>query len=227
MPEGTITALRVQEHDAQRVNLYIDNTFALGISLATVVRERLYVGMRLDAATCARIEAVESVERAVRIAVRTIESRPRSTAEVRDHLQRKGFAPETIDAAVERLHASGLLDDAAFVRFWIENRQTCRPRGRHALADELRRKGVSAELVASTLDATLTDDETTRAETLARAAMRRYANVADYQTFLRRLGGYLQRRGFSAETIVPIVERLWHERGGDPKDVDRSLLTEQ
>lgn len=227
MPEGIITALRVQEHDTQRVNVYIDHAFALGVSLATVVRERLYVGMHLDAATCARIEATESVERAVQIALRAIESRPRSVAEIRDRLHRKGFAPETIDAAVERLHTSGLLDDAAFARFWIENRQMCRPRGRHALADELRRKGVSAELVASALNATLTDDETARAETLARAAMRRYASVADYQTFLRRLGGYLQRRGFSAETILPIVERLWRERGGDSDVVDRSLLAEQ
>ncbi len=227
MPEGTITALRAQEHDAQRVNVYIDHTFALGVSLATVARERLYVGMHLDAATYARIEAAESVERAVQIAVRAIESRPRSVAEIRDRLQRKGFAPETIDAAVERLHTGGLLDDAAFARFWIENRQTCRPRGRHALADELRRKGVDAELVASTLDAALTDEEAVRAETLARAAVRRYIAAADYQTFLRRLGGYLQRRGFSAETILPIVERLWHERGGDPEAVDRSLLAEQ
>lgn len=227
MPEGTITALRAQEHDAQRVNLYIDHAFALGVSLATVARERLFVGMHLDAATFARIEAAESVERAVQIAVRAIESRPRSMAEIRDRLQRKGFAPETIDAAVERLLASGLLDDVAFTRFWIENRQTCQPRGRHALADELRRKGVNAELVASALDATLADDETARAETLARAAVRRYAGVADYRTFLRRLGGYLQRRGFSAEIILPIVERLWHERGGDQEVVDRSLLTEQ
>lgn len=227
MPEGVITALRAQEHDVQRVNLYIDHAFALGVSLATVARERLYVGMHLDAATLARIEAAESVERAVQIAVRAIESRPRSTAEIRDRLQRKGFAPETIDAAVERLLASRLLDDAAFARFWIENRQTCRPRGRHALANELRRKGVNAELVASALNATLVDDETARAETLARAAVRRYTDIADYRTFLRRLGGYLQRRGFSAEIILPIVERLWHERGGDPEVVDRSLLTEQ
>ncbi len=227
MPEGTITGLRAQEHDAQRVNVYIDHSFAFGVSLATVARERLYVGMHLDAATCARIEASESVERATQIAVRAIESRPRSVAEIRDRLQRKGFAPETIDAAVERLHASGLLDDAAFARFWVENRQICRPRGRHALADELQRKGVNAELVASTLDAMLTSDEAARAETLARAAARRYAAVADYQTFLRRLGGYLQRRGFSAATILPIIERLWRERGGDPDVVDRSLLTEQ
>jgi regulatory protein len=227
MPEGTITALRAQEHDAQRVNLYIDHAFALGVSLTTVARERLYVGMNLDAATYARIEAAESVERAVQIALRAIEGRPRSVAEIRDRLQRKGCASETIDAAIERLQAGGLLDDAAFARFWIENRQTCRPRGRHALADELRRKGVNAELVASALDATLTDEETARVEMLARAAVQRYAAVADYPTFLRRLGGYLQRRGFSAETVLPIVERLWKERGGDPEVVDSPLLTEQ
>jgi regulatory protein len=226
MPEGIITALRAQEHDAQRVNLYIDHAFALGISLTTIARERLYVGMHLDAAAYARIEAAESVERAVQTALRAIEARPRSIAEVRDRLQRKGFAPETVNAAIERLQASGLLDDAAFARFWIENRQTCRPRGRHALADELRRKGVDAELVAVALDASLTDDETGRAEMLARTAMRRYATVADYQTFVRRLGGYLQRRGFSAETVLPIVERLWCERGS-LNDADTGVGVEQ
>lgn len=72
MPEGTITALRVQEHDAQRVNMYLDDVFALSVSLATIARERLYVGMHLDAATFARLEAAENVERAVRIALRAI-----------------------------------------------------------------------------------------------------------------------------------------------------------
>ncbi|MCS6939242.1 MAG: RecX family transcriptional regulator [Roseiflexaceae bacterium] len=227
MPEGTITALRVQEHDAQRVNLYIDGAFALGISLATVARERLYVGMYLDAATFARLEAAENVERAVRIALRAIEGRPRSVAEIRDRLQRKGCAPETIDAAVDRLQDSGLLDDAAFARFWIENRQMCRPRARQALADELRRKGVSAELIANALNETFAEDEAARAETLARAALPRYAAITDYQMFVRRLGGYLQRRGFSAETILPIVERLWKERGGEPEAVDHTLLVGQ
>ncbi len=227
MPEGTITALRVQEHDAQRVNMYLDDAFALSVSLATIARERLYVGMHLDAATFARLEAAENVERAVRIALRAIEGRPRSVAEIRDRLQRKGCAPETIDAAIDRLQDSGLIDDAAFARFWIENRQMCRPRGRQALADELRRKGVSAELIASALNATLADDEATRAETLARAALPRYAAITDYQTFVRRLGGYLQRRGFSAETILPIIERLWKERGGESEAVNDALLVGQ
>ncbi|MGQ9549724.1 MAG: regulatory protein RecX [Roseiflexus sp.] len=225
MPEGIITALRVQENDAQRVNLYINDAFALGVSLTTVVRERLYVGMHLDAAAYARIESAERIERAVQTALRAIEVRPRSIAEVRDRLQRKGFAPETITAAIERLQAGGLLDDTAFARFWIENRQTCRPRGRYALADELRRKGVDAELVAAALDTSLTDDETERAEILARAALRRYATIADYRTFARRLGGYLQRRGFSADTILPIIERLWQERdSGD--DTGPGMSTE-
>lgn len=227
MPEGTITALRAQEHDAQRVNLYIDHTFALGVSLSTVARERLFVGMYIDAATYARIELSESVERAVQVALRAIESRPRSVAEMRDRLQRKGFAPETVEAAIERLRDGGLLDDTAFARFWVENRQTCRPRGRHILVGELRRKGVDADVIARVLDETLTDDETMRAETLARAAAQRYAAVTDYHTFLRRLGGYLQRRGFSADSILPIIERLWDERNGDIDIAENALLTEQ
>jgi len=218
MPTGTITALRVQEHDAQRVNLFIDHTFALGVSLATVARERLYVGLYLDAAAYARIEAAECTDQALHTALRALEARPRSNAEIRERLRQKGFAPETIDTAIARLQDGGLLDDAAFARFWIENRQACRPRGRGALVTELRRKGVAADVVDAALHTTLDDDEFARAERLARAVVRRYATAGDYHTFLRRLGGYLQRRGFGSATIRPIVERLWAELGGAPDD---------
>jgi SOS response regulatory protein OraA/RecX len=36
---------------------------------------------------------------------------------------------------------------------------------------------------------------------------------ADYQSFRRRLGNYLRRRGFNYGIIVHTVDRIWQERG--------------
>jgi regulatory protein len=67
-------------------------------------------------------------------------------------------------------------------------------------------------VVAETIgDHDLIGDEAARAETLARAALRKYAAAPDYATFARRLGGYLQRRGFGPETARTLVARLWAE----------------
>jgi regulatory protein len=215
MPAGTITALRVQAKDPQRVNVFVDEVFAIGVSLNTVANEGLYVGKALSDEEYARLEHTESSDKARHAALRLLEARPRSTTEIRQRLRRKDFADEAIEAAITRLNDLGLLDDAAFAHIWVENRQACRPRGVGALRDELRRKGIDRALVEATLsDEVLTGGEDERAMTIARGALRKYAGAPDRSTFQRRMGSYLQRRGFGFDTIGPILDTLWNELKG-------------
>src|SRR5215212_4451817 len=131
MPAGKITALRAQAKDSQRVNVFVDGEFAIGISLMTITKTGLHVGKQLSADEFAKLEQTESGDKAYLAALRFLEARPRSIAEVR-----------------ARLAELELLDDAAFARYWVENRQAYRPRGVGALRDELRRKGIDADVTA-------------------------------------------------------------------------------
>jgi regulatory protein len=221
MPAGTITALRAQAKDSQRDNVFVDGAFALGVSLTTITKSGLYVGKQVSAEEFARLEQIESGDKAYQAALRYLEVRPRSSSELRDRLARKEFAPEAIDEALARLAKLGLVDDGAFARFWVENRQVIRPRGAGALRDELRRKGIAADVIAEVLsDEELAGDEAEKALVLARAALRKYADAADRHAFARRLGGYLQRRGFRFEVIRPIVDQLWAEIHSDEDMTD-------
>ena len=211
MPAGKITALRAQAKDPQRVNVFVEGEFALGVSLATITKTGLHVGKQLSAEEFAKLEQIESGDKAYLAALRFLEARPRSIAEVRTRLGRKEFAPEAIDAAIARLAELELLDDAAFARYWVENRQAYRPRGAGALRDELRRKGIDADVTAEVLDDVLTGDEAASASGLARAALHKYAGSLDRNAFTRRMGSYLQRRGYTFEVIRPIVDQLWAE----------------
>ena len=211
MPAGKITALRAQAKDPQRVNVFVDGEFALGVSLTTITKTGLHVGKELSAEEFAKLEQTESGDKAYLAALRFLEARPRSIAEVRARLGRKDFAPEAIDAAIARLAELELLDDAAFARYWVENRQAYRPRGAGALRDELRRKGIDANVTAEVLDAALTSNEAAGAWGLARGALHKYAGSQDRNAFTRRMGSYLQRRGYTFEVIRPIVDQLWAE----------------
>ena len=223
MPAGTITALRAQANDPQRVNIFIDGAFALGVSLNTISKEGLYVGKMLSEEEYARVAGAEGADRALQAALRFLEARPRSTVEIRERLRRKAFEPDAISAVLDRLGELGLVDDAAFARFWVENRQSSRPRGTGMLRDELRRKGIDRAVADTILgDDHLVGDEAEQVWTLARAALRKYAGAADRATFMRRMGGYLQRRGFSFDTIRPVVEQLWSEIQGEPAEDDRA-----
>lgn len=223
MPAGIITALRAQANDTQRVNLFIDGAFALGVSLTTLSKARLYVGKTLTNEEFEQLEQAEQSSKAYQAALRLLEARPRSTAEVRDRLQRKEFTPEAIEQAVERLSDLGLLDDRAFARLWVENRQTYRPRGPAALRNELRHKGVDRTVVDQVLaNDELTGDPSVHAAELARNVVHKYATANNRATFTRRLGGFLQRRGFDFETIRPIVDQLWSELEQTAKNKEQS-----
>ncbi len=144
-------------------------------------------------------------------ALRFLAARPRSVAEVRQRLRRRGAADEAVAEVVARLREEGLLDDAAFAAYWRENREAFRPRGRRLLQAELRQKGVTAEVAR----AALTDlDEDEQAY---RAGLRRVRSVAgeDEVRFRRRLEDFLRRRGFGYEVAVQAVRRLWAEAGGE------------
>ena len=212
MPAGKITALRAQAKDPQRVNVFVEGEFALGVSLTTITKAGLHVGKQLSAEEFVKLEQTESGDKAYLAALRFLEARPRSIAEVRARLGRKDYAPEAIDAAIARLAELELLDDTAFARYWVENRQAYRPRGVGALRDELRRKGIDADVTAEVLnDDALTGDEAAGAWGLARGALPKYTGSRDRNAFTRRMGSYLQRRGYTFDIIRPIVDQLWGE----------------
>jgi regulatory protein len=115
----------------------------------------------------------------------------------------------TIDATIGQLRRHRLLDDAAFAEYWVEQRQTFRPRGARAVHAELARLGVSRP-VADDATVPLADS----AEEDAYRAATRKANQLrslDERTFQTRLGQWLARRGFDWEVTAKAVARLWAE----------------
>ncbi len=219
MPAGTITALSMQTGDHERVNVFVDGAFAIGIDLGTLQREGLFKGKVLSDDDWARLVRVESDHKAWHAALRLLEVRPRAEHEIRDRLRRKQFEPEQIDATIARLRDLGLLDDAQFARLWVANRAATSPKGAQALRYELISKGVdrqiAGEIVEDALDPAA---EAEMCEQVARKALPRYASSPDRATFQRKLGGLLQRRGFAWDTVGPVLERLWQQRGAAADD---------
>jgi regulatory protein len=200
---GTITALTAQKRNNDRINVFLDGAFAFG--LAAVVAAHLRVGQSLTPATITSLQEEDSVEKAKEKALNFITYRPRSVAEVERKLRDKGFDESVTTRVVERLQAVDLLDDMAFARYWVEQRETFKPRSRLALQQELREKGVAR----SVIEAVLSDvDETAAARRAAQKQLYRWSNLAEAE-FRKKLGGFLQRRGFHYEIVREITEELW------------------
>ncbi|HZU06679.1 MAG TPA: RecX family transcriptional regulator [Chloroflexota bacterium] len=206
---GRITALVPQRRrGGQRVQVFVDGRYAL--SLDAALAATLQVDQAIDAAALAELAAADEARRALDAALALLAVRPRSERELEQRLRRRGYSAVAIAAARARLAASGLVDDRAFARYWVEQRQAFRPRGAAALQAELRAKGIAAPEAAAALAAV---DEEAAAYRAGRAQLRRLAGL-DAATFQRRLGAYLQRRGFRYSATVAAVRRLWAEATG-------------
>ncbi|HEY57043.1 MAG TPA: hypothetical protein G4O04_00560 [Anaerolineae bacterium] len=208
-----ITALKAQKRNPQRVNVYLDGEFAFG--LARIVAAWLHVGQELSEAKIAELLRADAAEQAYQKAWRYLSYRPRSEAEVRTYLARRGVEPALIESVLARLRDLGLVDDEAFARAWVENRGTFRPRGRRALQAELRQKGISPDLVERALAEV---DEEQLALQAGLKALRRYARL-EWPAFRQKMGAYLARRGFDYETIRAILPQLWERRPSSPDEL--------
>jgi len=203
---GKITALVAQKRNKERVNVYIDGEFAFGLALIEALK--LHKGQTLTDEEIDRLKALDEVEVAHERALNLLSYRPRSTDEVRRKLQESNkFSENAVEKALEKLERAGLLDDEAFARYWVENRERFSPRSARALRHELRQKGVSDRVVE---DAVTSLDEEDAAYRAAQAKLSRYAN-AEEDEFRKKLGGYLSRRGFSYGTVRDVLDRIWNE----------------
>jgi regulatory protein len=192
---GTITALESQQHDRERVSVYLDGEYAFG--LASIEAAHLRCGQTLSDAEIAALKALDQRHQVFEQAVRYLRYRPRSRAEVEHYLHRKHTAEDVLCDVLVRLEQAGYLDDKAFAQFWVENRQRFRPRSQRALSYELRHKGLDHQVVADALSAQ--DDEAAAWQAIESRLPRWSALSAD--DLRRKVAGFLSRRGFGYETI--------------------------
>jgi regulatory protein len=203
-----ITAL---EHGPRRrhVNVHLNNFLAIPVSLEICLRFHLREGDEIGDVRLAEISHAEALRWAMESALRLLTYRPRSEAELRDRLTRKGVAAEVLGQTIDRVRELRLIDDEAFARLVVERRDRTSPRARRLIASELRAKGIERGIAAQSV-ATLVDDDAAY-----RAATRRAIPLAasTYPQFRRRLTDFLLRRGFDHEVTRAVVARMWEEAG--------------
>jgi regulatory protein len=203
---GQVTAIKVQKRNKDRVNIYLDGEYAF--SLKMIVAASLKRGDYLSDEEIKGLQMQDSFQKAHDRALNFLAYRPRSSAEVSRYLKEKGVPLEVSEEVLQRLSAARLLDDVAFARYWVENRETFKPRGRRLLRQELRQKGVDDELIAEALSEV---DEEESAYQAALKQASKYTRLDD-GLFRQRMHNFLRRRGFTYEVIRETISRLLHQR---------------
>jgi regulatory protein len=137
-------------------------------------------------------------------AERLLARAPRSVAELRDRLARRGFAPVVVDDTVARLTELGWLDDLALARRRAEELLLRRGCGRLRVAFELTRRALADSVIATALTEILQD---TNDVDLARAALRRkYPAPPASPAERARAHRFLLGRGHPEDAVARVLE---------------------
>lgn len=197
----TVTGLKLQKNNKERVNLFLDGEYAFAISLTAAAELRK--GQQLTPAQVVDLQSEGESNLAYHQALRYLGMRPRSEHEIVTYLRRKGYADAVIEDITRKLGALGYVNDEAFAQFWVENRNRFRPRSRRALAYELRQKGVDRADIDAALEP---QDDEAAAWDAVQPKLERWTTLPQDE-LQKKLLGFLARRGFSYGVGRAVYER--------------------
>jgi regulatory protein len=131
------------------------------------------------------------------ICLRLLDRRARTRAELADALRRRGIPDDAAAAVLDRFTEVRLIDDAALAHTVAAAQHAERGLARRAVAVNLRRRGISDDVVGDALTEIDAEAERLRARELIRRRRRTIAHLPA-QTQVRRLVGLLARKGYPA-----------------------------
>jgi regulatory protein len=167
---------------------------------------------------------MDSFEKYFTLAIRYLTIRPRSEKEIADYLKKKEAPSDILLRVISELKRKKFLNDEEFAKSWVRHRSTFKLQGDKFIKFELRRKGISSEIIEKVLgdesrsmnqESPLrqgfagqaeikTDDE--KAAELVQKRIGKYKGMTRQEIY-QKLGGFLARRGFDYDTIKAAIDK--------------------
>lgn len=138
--------------------------------------------------------------------LRFLSYRPRSEKEIRDNLVKKKAPQEIIESIISKLKEQRFLNDEEFAQFFVKSRISNRPKAVRVIKMELKRKGISEELIEKTIgDKELEVNDMDTARRLVEKKIDKY-KALPRQEIYQKLGSFLARRGFDWDTVKRAID---------------------
>jgi regulatory protein len=210
-----ISALVPDPRQEGTVRIQVEGRTILTVPEAQITRLGLEVGSTLEGDLGEELGRAADAEAAYQALLVLLARRPYAARDLARRLVLRGHPPAAADAAVIRAEGTGLVDDEAFARHFIQTR-SARGRGPARLRRELTGMGVASGLVDHLLAQEMPDGGSPeRIRSLAGRRATQLEAVPRPARF-RRVVAYLARRGYTG----PEVRRTVREVLGGSRTAD-------
>lgn len=131
----------------------------------TLARFHLKTGQEVEEEAFKEIKAENDERVSFDMAASYMEKYVVSEKGIKDYLKKKNFADKTIKITLEKLREYGFVDDEKFAKNYFES--LAGTKGKRAIANKLRQKGINADIIDNLLENVDEDDEIERATAIA------------------------------------------------------------
>lgn len=209
-PKGEITKLERQKKNPQRINVFLNDEYAFAVHEDIIVKYRLLKGKTLQWEDIEDLLLADEIKRAEWYGIRYLGIRPRTELEMKNHLLEKGFTEDIIEKVFQSFREKKYLDDRQYAQQWVNERMRLKPRGRNLLRMELSRKGVNPLFIEEALNEVGKGEEE---EAALQILLKKYANhrFGSFTEMRNKIGPFMQRKGFTFEVIVSVLEKAKEE----------------
>lgn len=202
---ATITKIESQKRQAG-FNIFLDGKFAFGLNALVFLQANLRQNQTISPRQITELVLASDFQRYYDKAVNLISFRPRSEKEIAVFLSKKipaSPARKTVSSRIiAKLKQNGYLNDAEFIDWWLDQRQTFRPRSKRFLKAELLQKGIDADLIEQKLSGL---NQQTQIEAARKLIEKKPRDR-------KKLTAYLYRYGFDWETIRQALAQIDKKR---------------
>lgn len=209
--DKVITGFKKEGRRIPKIVVFLDEEAWVTLDPETVVRERLRSGLALTPGRREEILATDEAIRARKAAAGHASHTPKTRRELEHYLRGRRFSEKATQDALEKLSASGTVDDERVTGELIRLRRRKHNIGPKRLEAELRTRGIPAAKAEGQISKAMEGvDLAAECLELARRYVRRYEPLAE-AAVRRKFAAFLLRRGYAAEQVWAAIRQIGAE----------------
>lgn len=214
-----ITKIEVQKNHTERFNIYIDEQFAMGISIDTLVHFNLKKGDCIDNSKIQEIELKEYEQHAINEAIQFLSYRKRSGHEIEHHLEQKGYASTVISSALHYCDKHQLIDDNDYAESLKNTMIHTTDKGPEIYRQKLVKAGIDKQIIEKAVQSYVIEQPFQHVVKVARKIANQKKGPA--VKVKQKVYQALHQKGYHFETIESVIQEL--DFNQDPEFVDNLL----
>ena len=196
----TITALKIQARDKNRVNIFLDNKYFCALELETTIKYSLKVGTIITEEKLTEIQLESEKQTAYTKTLKLISTRYKTQKEVEKYLYEKGYVSQVVYYVISKLLEYHFIDDERYTNSFISAHKNTF--GKLKLKQQLLQKGVSESLI----DSALNDENFDQIDEIKKLAEKYMKSKEETKENYIKLFRYLLNKGFEYEDVKSVLK---------------------